>query len=188
MFVAENLRRSFLEMICAVLLLLVLSYLSASPHSVMAQAKTTTPCAAAEYHQFDFWLGDWDVFEANAQTPAAHVKVSRLLDGCAILEEYEQADGLSGRSISAYDPHRGGWHQSWFTNRGATLLLDGRLENGEMRLNAVEHLDANKERQTRALWKAEAGGVRETAVRSVDGGKNWDSWFDLMFRPHTSAE
>lgn len=26
------------------------------------------PCAPPEYHQFDFWVGDWDVFDVGSQT------------------------------------------------------------------------------------------------------------------------
>jgi hypothetical protein len=33
-----------------------------------------------------------------------------------------------------------------------------------------------------ATWAPEAGGVRETAERSSDGGKTWRPWFDLSFR------
>jgi hypothetical protein len=28
------------------------------------------------------------------------------------------------------------------------------------------------------------GAVRETAMASTDGGKTWEPWFDLWFRPH----
>ena len=28
-------------------------------------AKDTAPCAAAEYRDFDFWIGDWDVFDVS---------------------------------------------------------------------------------------------------------------------------
>jgi hypothetical protein len=28
------------------------------------------------------------------------------------------------------------------------------------------------------------GGVREIGITSIDNGKTWQPWFDLMFRPH----
>lgn len=40
----------------------------------------------------------------------------------------------------------------------------------------------------RGVWKPEKGGVRESAVTSADGGKTWEPWFDLMFRPAASTE
>jgi hypothetical protein len=41
-----------------------------------------------------------------------------------------------------------------------------------------------KERRVRGVWKAVSGGVRETAFASIDGGKTWKLWFDLLFKPH----
>src|SRR5260370_42304338 len=39
------------------------------------------PCAAPAYHQFDFWLGDWDVFEVGSPTKVAHARGDSILDG-----------------------------------------------------------------------------------------------------------
>jgi hypothetical protein len=51
-------------------------------------------CSSPNYHQFDFWIGQWDIkqkilkaggtwFEADART-----NVSPILGGCAIMEEW----------------------------------------------------------------------------------------------------
>jgi len=36
----------------------------------------------------------------------------------------------------------------------------------------------------RAAWYRRGGGVRETAERSLDGGKTWKPVFDILFKPH----
>jgi hypothetical protein len=36
----------------------------------------------------------------------------------------------------------------------------------------------------RITWKRERGGVRETGVMSIDGGKTWVSAFDVLFLKH----
>ncbi len=41
-----------------------------------------------------------------------------------------------------------------------------------------------EERHVRGTWKAIPGGVSEIAETSVDGGKTWTPWFDLLFRSH----
>src|SRR5215470_4693087 len=47
------------------------------------------PCSAPEYRQFDFWLGDWDAYDADAlDTPTARVRVDAILGGCAVHETY----------------------------------------------------------------------------------------------------
>ena len=148
--------------------------------------QSAASCASAEYRQFDFWLGDWDVFEFTGTAKVAHVRVERVLDGCALREQYEDGTGLKGESLSIYDSSRGVWHQSWFTNRGQLLAIEGEFRQGEMVLKGADRTSAGKERLVRGTWRAVKGGVRETAVRSTDGGKTWQPWFDLMFRKTTS--
>jgi ketosteroid isomerase-like protein len=145
------------------------------------------PCAAAEFHQLDFWTGDWDVFDVeNPAMQVARVKVERILDGCVLREDYEDTSGHKGQSFSLFDVGLKQWHQSWVTNRGQLLLLDGGLHGDEVVLSATEHMAHGKSQLIRGTWKPVGGGVRETAVTSVDDGKTWKPWFDLMFRPHAA--
>src|SRR5947207_11414570 len=67
-------------------------------------------CAAPEYRQFDFWVGDWDAFEGGSSFPVARVRVDRILDGCALHEDYRDPDGMKGDSFSIYDASRKVWH------------------------------------------------------------------------------
>ncbi len=147
------------------------------------EPQTSSFCTAPEYRQFDFWLGDWDAFDVGTTTPSAHVKIDRALGGCALREQYEGADGYKGESLSMYDKSRKVWHQSWFTNRGYMLTIEGTFHDGEMELTGSDRAPDGKERRVRGIWKPESGGVRETAYRSTDGGKSWTQWFDLEFRP-----
>jgi len=149
-----------------------------------AGSPTPASCAAPEYRQFDFWAGDWDAFEIDGSTPVARIRVDRLLDGCVLREVYEDTAGLRGESFSIYDASRKLWHQSWVTNRGQLLVIEGRLETGEMVLSGVDHTAEGGERHVRGTWKPVNEGARETAVTSTDGGKTWKPWFDLLFRPH----
>jgi hypothetical protein len=142
-------------------------------------------CSAPPFQQFDFWVGDWDAFEVdNPDTPVAHNRVTRILGGCVLLEVYEGTNGMIGQSFSIYDPTRKVWHQSWVTNRGELLVIEGGIRAGEMVLSGVDRTKDGKSRRVRGTWKSVEGGVRETALRSTDGGKTWNLWFDLLFRPH----
>jgi len=155
------------------------------PHAQSAtEAAKPAACAAPEHRQFDFWLGDWDAFDFdNPATQVARTRVDLILDGCVLLENYEDADGHKGQSFSVYDASRKVWHQSWVTNRGEVLVIEGKFEAGEMVLSGIDHAKAGQP-MVRGEWKPMTGGVRETAVTSTDGGKTWQPWFDLVFRPH----
>jgi len=141
-------------------------------------------CDDPQHHQFDFWTGDWDVNDVGGVTRVARVKVSSILDGCVLLENYEGADGHKGQSFSIYDSSRKVWHQTWVTNHGELLEIEGNLDGKAMVLSGSEHPSANETKLVRGAWKPVSEGVRETAVISVDGGKSWKPWFDLIFRPH----
>ncbi len=100
----------------------------------------------------------------------------------------ESTNGLKGQSFSLYDASRRIWHQSWATNRGQLLTIEGRIEDGEMVLGGSDRAADGVERLVRGTWQPVKGGVRETAVTSLDAGKTWQPWFDLVFRPHSSGE
>jgi len=142
-------------------------------------------CAAPAYRQFDFWAGDWDAYDADDMSrPAARVRVEAILDGCALREDYRGTNGLVGESLNIYDAVRKVWHQSWVTNRGQLLVLEGALRDGTMELRATETTPSGP-----VLWKAlwipaSEGRVRETAQTSSDGGRTWKPAFDMVFRKH----
>jgi len=142
-------------------------------------------CTEPAYRQFDFWIGDWDVFDAgDAKTTVARVRVDSILDGCVLREDYQDTSGKKGQSFSIYDAARKVWHQNWVTNRGQWLLIDGGLRGNAMVLSGADRTASGKEELIRGVWKPDEGAVRETAVTSTDGGKTWKPWFDLWFRRH----
>ena len=102
------LRTNFVLVICATASL-----------AAAAAAPRPAGCHAPEYRQLDFWLGDWDTYEADdATTSVARTHVDLIAAGCAVHELYEQSDGLIGDSILSYDAVRKVWQQTWVTNYG----------------------------------------------------------------------
>lgn len=142
-------------------------------------------CATAEFRQFDFFAGDWDTYDVTDRSKVvARIRVTVMLDGCAVREVYEQDDGLVGESLSSYDASRRRWHQSWFTNRGSLLLLNGGLEGERMVLTGPDRAADGTPTLLRGIWWKDGKDVREKAERSTDGGKTWTMVFDIVFRPH----
>ena len=147
-------------------------------------ASVPATCNEAEYRQFDFWVGDWDVFDTDAPTgPAqAHATVHYIAGGCAIHELYEQADGLIGDSILGYDAVRKQWQQTWVTNRGSFMVISGSFEKGSLVLEGESHLKDGSTIKQRITWQTKGANVRESAVVSKDLGKTWSPGFDVLFR------
>ena len=139
-------------------------------------------CEAAVYRQFDFWLGQWELFEHGAAAKAADVRIEAILDGCALREDYSDADGVHGTSLSSYDVRTSRWQQTWMTNRGQQVVIQGSLQGKELVFSGWRH-DGPTELLVRARWIPDGVNVRQTAETSADNGRTWKPWFDLDFRP-----
>lgn len=103
---------------------------------VLARAFPGRPCSDAPHRQFDFWVGEWDVFSTATDEQIGTNIVTSELDGCIVQEHWTSSTGNRGRSLNAYDPETGRWHQDWvsqvpqaFTGR---LRTSGGLEDGVM--------------------------------------------------------
>ena len=143
-------------------------------------------CASAAHRAFDFWAGDWDGYDVGAEDKkAAHVTVEVALDGCALYEVYEGANGLVGRSLSVYDAARGAWHQTWVTNRGQLLMVDGKMDGDALVFEGTNPDADGRAMLIHVVFKPAPSGVRQTATTSTDGGKTWAPLFDMVFRRRT---
>src|SRR5664279_4467914 len=155
----------------------LLSSSTAVGATVATPGKTAAPrvsgCAEPERHQLDYWLGDWDTFEPEGAPGASQARthVDSILGGCAVHELYTQFDGLIGDSFLSYDSITKKWQQTWLTNFGAYMFLTGTFADGVLTLEGNSHTKT-RDIPHRITWKAENGGVRETGVMSLDGGKN----------------
>ena len=85
-------------------------------------------CRAAEYRQFDFWVGNWNL----NPTGSVGSVVSSVLGGCAVLENFF---GGSGRSLNAYDDATGTWNQFFVSSGGGVLMLRGGFRSDSMILS-----------------------------------------------------
>ena len=93
-----------MKVVAAGLKVVVLALAALTPTAALAQATNGPSCASPEYRQFDFWLGDWDVFDMGSTNRTAHVRVESILDGCVLREHYEDGSGTVGESFTILIP------------------------------------------------------------------------------------
>jgi hypothetical protein len=151
---------------------------------VMAQQSTpATPasrCAAAQHRQFDFWIGEWEVHDPSGKRVGEN-RITRIHDGCALLEEWRGNGGVTGSSLNVFDRDRQSWHQTWVDSSGGLLMLEGGLADGAMSLRgeSVEAGPPRKRTLQRIRWEPQADGrVRQLWEASADEGKTWSTAFD----------
>lgn len=182
-------RRSFSAPVAAAMATMVASAAAYAAEGAPAGPQPSAPaahaCAAPAFRQFDFWLGDWDAFEADDdKTAIARTHVDPIAGGCAIHELYEQSDGLVGDSILSFDGVRSAWQQTWVTNRGSFMAIAGRLVDGVLALEGEMHTADGRTIRQRITWKREGEAVRESSTMSRDDGRTWEPAFDVRFRRH----
>ena len=135
-------------------------------------------------NQFDFWLGEWDVAWGEDGKGTNHIE--RILGGKIIQENFSAPD-FQGISVSAYDPERELWCQTWVDNHGTYLDFTGRFEGGKMvlRRDAIVRGEAC---QQRMVWyEIRADKFEWSWERSDDGGKTWRVLWQIHYTRKTTS-
>ena len=94
-------------------------------------------CDAAPHREFDFWVGNWDVYGGSTTNLVGTNVVRSRVDGCVVEENWTSAFFGRGRSLNAYDAATGTWTQMWVSSGGCPfgmVLLEGRFADGSMTL------------------------------------------------------
>jgi len=151
-----------------------------------AGASPPKACASPEHHQFDFWIGEWEVSLPNGARAGANL-IQPILDGCVVHESWTGAKGGKGQSFNAYDATRRVWHQTWVSDQGDLLILEGRFDQGKMILVGEKRDSGGAKRLERITWQETAPGeVRQLWDSSTDGGTSWTVQFDGRYRKKAS--
>ena len=150
---------------------------------IEATTANATPCEhTAENRQFDFWIGEWNVETPNGQ-PAGTSKVERILNGCALLENW--SGGGEGKSLNIYNANKKQWQQFWVDAGGEVHEYSGNLVNGEMKFEgpAADHA-GNRSMRRMTFARLDHGRVKQTGEASPDGQK-WTIEYELIYVPKT---
>jgi hypothetical protein len=150
---------------------IILAALAAAP------AGTAAPCAAAEFHQFDFWAGRWDVYNPQGKL-VAHSLIEPVY-GCGIRENWMPLDNKPGGSISIYVPEEKRWEQFWIDSGGSRAIFTGGWSGSAMVITGK--WGGPLVRMTYS--KNGDGSVRQFGEQSTDEGKTWKTGFDFTYRP-----
>lgn len=159
---------------------------------MMQQAPATAPaspppnpCAGEEYAAFDFWLGEWDVYQTGSETQVATSSIEKVSNGCAVRETWMPLRGGGGASLTTLDPQSGTWNQLWVGGQPGRIVFEGGMVEGRMVLTGYWGRDAEGQPSlVRMTYNAgDDGSVRQAGQASSDHGLTWSDSFDLTYRP-----
>lgn len=152
------------------------------PAIVEKARRNQHPCAnAAEYRQFDYWLGEWDV-EVRGQR-IARSSIQLILDDCVIFENYWTVAGApyAGKSFSVWDAQEKRWEQQYVDTAGGSRTWIGALEGDRMvfYLRGQGPTPSSVNRMT--YTREGPDRVRQFIEVSTDDGKTWTPGFDGLY-------
>ena len=151
-----------------------------------AQTNTPSPCnSKPEYRQFDFWIGEWEVTNADGQFLGMN-KIELILDGCVVLENWTSASpNYSGKSFNYYNSIRGKWEQKWIDNQGISIEFEGLYDADNKSLNYVGK-GFNPADSSWIDYKLTFYNISEDYMRQIweqsSDGENWTTLFDGHYR------
>jgi tetratricopeptide (TPR) repeat protein len=142
------------------------------------------PCVhQAEYREFDFWLGEWDVVTSNGHNPAGASSIQLLLDQCVLLENWTGGSGGTGKSFNHFDTRTRKWIQDWVDSQSNSVHFEGAMEKDGVMHYYAEDLDAQGKPVKRHLqfFNLDKDHVRQFSQQSSDGGKTWQTEYDFLY-------
>lgn len=139
--------------------------------------------AQSHHHDFDFWIGNWDVYKYGTDTLVGLSNISPTLNHKVIEEKYQSVNyPYKGTSNNIFNAQEERWEQYWVDNSGLALHIVGGLKEGKMVLSNCADLNCNK-----IVWSPNSDKtVRQEWFQSKDNGANWTKIFDGHYKAHKS--
>jgi len=151
-----------------------------APSGAAGQQAAPT-CDTPNHRAFDFWVGEWNVYDPSGRLVGENV-ITLEMNDCVVHESYT-AGSYHGESFSLYDRSRDVWHQTWVDQAGALLLLEGRLSGTAMVLEGTTVQPDGGVALNRVTWTPrEDGSVHQRWQTTTDGGATWTTAFDGVYR------
>ena len=139
------------------------------------------PCMADPHaREFDFWVGDWDVYQTGTSNLVGHNLIQIIADGCGLLENWTNLGNRTGKSINFIDANNK-WKQSW-VGGGNQEFVNGEYKEGAMRFTFETTTAQGAKSIGRFIFFNEKPGqVRQFNETSSDGGKTWVTSYDFTY-------
>lgn len=142
------------------------------------------PCAAdPEQREFDFWVGEWDVFQNGTTQLVGHSVVQKISGECALLENWTASHGGgNGKSINYMNAQTNTWEQDWIGSMGGPQrFLNGVYKDSAMRFTYESVSNGQKVTGNFIFYNMGPDKVRQYQDATTDGGKTYTVSYDFIY-------
>lgn len=149
------------------------------------------PCSDPIHDDFDFWVGEWDVYGPAGKLAGVNV-ITKEEYGCLLVERWKANGGPTGQSYNFVDLESGKWRQVW-VSAAATIDYSGGLnDKGEMILEGTIGYPAgqpNNGAKFRGTWTPHKDGTLTQYFQQYDDAKGeWTDWFTGTYKKRESKD
>ncbi len=140
-------------------------------------------CCTEDYGAFDFWIGNWEVTNANG-SPAGKNSITKEEGNCVLRENWTSANGgFTGTSLNYFNQRTNEWEQLWVDNSGNALKLKGNRTGNKMILSSDEftHTDGENYRN-RITWTLNDDGSVRQLWEVMQGNEVKNVLFDGLYK------
>lgn len=144
------------------------------------------PCQEEVFRDFDFWLGEWEVYSTKDKKAGTN-KITSHEQGCLIIENWTNNAGTTGQSYNFYDPGIEKWRQVWVS---AGIVIDyagGLNDAGEMVLEGEIRYHNGTKAPFRGIWTPLSdGNVRQHFDQYDSEKEEWAPWFTGIYKKQSA--
>ena len=116
----------------------------------------------AGFDEFDFWVGEWEVFDSTGTTKVGQSSIEIIESGCMIMENWTSADKITGTGLNYFNPVTREWRQVWVSASRYSIDIVGGIRAGAMVLEGSIYNFAGAVWDFRGTWTPNAdGSVRQ---------------------------
>lgn len=152
------------------------------------------PCGSEQHKAFDFFAGEWQVYDQHSGRLIAIDRIERQLENCSLTQSWTQMDDgfrtqgvpyrMQGSSLIGYDGKE--WVMVWIDNMGSIISLRGGIEDGAMVMASDK-----PSLGTYYMWKwipQADGTLRNVGYFADKEDDPWKEQFDIIYKPNRPAD
>ena len=147
------------------------------------------PCKAQpQTRQFDFWVGEWNVYATGTNFQVGRSSVQKASGDCMILENWTALGSVpnNGKSMNYVNPQTGKWEQFWIGSGGGgnniQRFYNGEYKDSVMRFEFELNTPQGKQTGRFSFFNQGPDQVRQLSEISADAGKTWRTSYDFTYK------
>ncbi|MDG2175931.1 MAG: hypothetical protein P8M72_07370 [Gammaproteobacteria bacterium] len=133
------------------------------------------------FDDFDFWIGQWEVSDNTNGNLAGSNSITKELNNCLVMENWNGASGSTGKSINYFNLLTDVWRQVWVAP-GYSIDISGSLMDVSMELVGTISYHNDAAYDFRGTWTPnDDGSVRQFFEQYDSEAESWVVWFDGLY-------